>query len=292
MTYRFKHAVTHEVAYGALEAGRRTALHQAIGVALEELYPDRLAEHAEVLAQHFSLGGLWPKARTYLLQAAKKAANAFAIREALVFYDQALEADQQAGGTADPATVFEIHRAKSTLYFVVSEFDRARAEGEQVVTLARRFGDRMREAKALSRVAWAAVWQRDLERALAHARDAIRVAGPIGNEEVLARAYFTIGYVQAGTGALAEAREAIGQALRSGRSSETPAYLSLSLSVAGHLKNWEGDYQAASQPQAEALELARQHHHLVPLLFGFFFHGLTLGGQGEYTRALECSARG
>jgi tetratricopeptide (TPR) repeat protein len=228
----------------------------------------------------------WPKALEYFLMAARKAAQAFAIREALALYDQALEAAGHLDGLADRNTIIEVHRAKSTLHFVVSEFDRARAEAEQGRQVARQLGDRIREAKALSRMAWAAVWQRDLEGAVANAQAAIRVAGPIGNDEVLARAYFTIGYVRSGTGALAEAREAIGHAINSGRSSGNPAYSSLSLSMAGQLQNWEGDYRGASELQAEALELARQHNHLVPLLFGLFYYGLTLAGQGQYARAL------
>ena len=129
----------------------------------------------------------------------------------------------------------------------MSDFDRARVEAERVAVLARQLGDRQREAKALSRVAWVAVWQRDLDGAVARAREAIDMAGTLGGEEVLARAYFTIGYVRAGTGALAEAREAIGQALAAGRASQTTTYLSLSLSVAGLLRNWEGEYGAAAR---------------------------------------------
>ena len=170
---------------------------------------------------------------------------------------------------------------------MVSEFDHARAEGERGAVLARQLGDRMREAKALSRVAWAAVWQRDLEGAVARAEEAIRVAGPTGGEEVLARAYFTIGYVRAATGALAEARQAIDQALAASRASQVTAYLSLSLSFAGLLKSWEGEYAGAAQLQAEGLRLARDGNSLVPQLFGLFFHGLTLSGQGQYERALS-----
>jgi tetratricopeptide (TPR) repeat protein len=175
---------------------------------------------------------------------------------------------------------------------VVSQFDRAGAEAAHVVQLARQRGDRIQEARALARLAWAAIWHGDPEGAVAHSREAIQVAGPLGNEEVLARAYFTIAYARAGTGDLAEARESIARALPSGRSSETRTYLSLSLTVAGHLKTWEGEYGAASQLQAEGLQLAREHNLLVPLLFSFFFHGLTLSGQGDYDRALALFREG
>ena len=82
LAYMFKHALTHEVAYNSLLMQRRKELHRLIGLAIEELYADRLAEHYEVLAYHFSKGEEWGKALEYLLKAAEKAAKAFATREA------------------------------------------------------------------------------------------------------------------------------------------------------------------------------------------------------------------
>ena len=291
LAYTFKHALTQEVAYEALRPDRRTDLHRAVGLALETLHAERLVEHCEVLARHFSKAEEWPKALDYFLMAAKKAAQAFAIREAIALYNQALEAAGHTGGAADARAVIEIHRAKSTLHFVVSEFELARAESEQVAALARHLGDRRREAKALSAIGWAAMWARDLDGAVTHAREAIAVAGPDGGDTV-ARAYFTIGYVRAGTGALAEAREAIDQALAASRASPMTAYLSLSLSFAGLLENWQGEYGSAAQLQAEGLQLARERNLLVPLLFGLFFHGLTLSGQGDYEGALALFREG
>ena len=48
--YTFKHALTHEVAYGSLLQERRRALHTRIVEALEGLAEDRLAEQVERLA--------------------------------------------------------------------------------------------------------------------------------------------------------------------------------------------------------------------------------------------------
>src|SRR5262252_4004143 len=42
--YVFKHAVIQDVAYHSLLVQRRKELHRAVGYAIEELYPDRLAE--------------------------------------------------------------------------------------------------------------------------------------------------------------------------------------------------------------------------------------------------------
>jgi predicted ATPase len=45
LAYTFKHALTHDVAYSTLLTERRRALHRLVGVAIEELYSDRLPEH-------------------------------------------------------------------------------------------------------------------------------------------------------------------------------------------------------------------------------------------------------
>ena len=64
LEYTFKHALTHEVAYGSLLQERRRALHARIVEAIEALYPERLAEHVERLAHHAVRGEVWEKAVT------------------------------------------------------------------------------------------------------------------------------------------------------------------------------------------------------------------------------------
>ena len=66
--YTFKHALTHEVAYGSLLLERRRAVHRELVRAIERVYADRLAEHAERLAHHAFRGELWSTALRYLDQ--------------------------------------------------------------------------------------------------------------------------------------------------------------------------------------------------------------------------------
>ena len=290
LTYTFTHALTHEVVYASLDVPRQADLHRRVGLAVEALHGGRPGQE-EVLAHHFSKAGEWPKALAYLAKAGAKAARAFAVREARTLYDQALEVAGRPDAPADPAAISDIHEARAALYFVVSEFDRSRAEAERVMAHARETGDRAREAKALAAIGWAAMWARDLDGAVAHARQAISVAGPGGGDSV-ARAQFTLGFARAVSGGLDEARGTIGQALVTSLDSHEWTARSLSLSAAGLLKSWEGEYAAASQLQTEGLALAREHHLLVPLLFNFFLHGMTLTGRGDYEGALALYREG
>src|SRR5262249_54608747 len=88
--YTFKHALTHEVAYGSLLHERRRVLHARIVEALEGMAADRLAEQAERLAHHAVRGAVSDKALAYCRQAGEKALAHSAHREAVGYCEQAL----------------------------------------------------------------------------------------------------------------------------------------------------------------------------------------------------------
>jgi class 3 adenylate cyclase/tetratricopeptide (TPR) repeat protein len=88
--YTFKHALTHEVAYGSLLQERRQTLHARIVESLEA--DDRVPEQVERLAHHALRGELWDKALAYCRQAGEKAMARSAYREAVAYCEQALSA--------------------------------------------------------------------------------------------------------------------------------------------------------------------------------------------------------
>ena len=90
--YTFKHALTHEVAYGGLLHERRKKLHGRILEALERLPIEASVEQVELLAHHAFGGEVWDKAVGYLRQAGLMAASRSAHREAVTRLEQALEA--------------------------------------------------------------------------------------------------------------------------------------------------------------------------------------------------------
>jgi class 3 adenylate cyclase/tetratricopeptide (TPR) repeat protein len=88
--YTFKHALTHEVAYGSLLLERRRTLHARIVGALERLALDRLAEQVERLAHHALRGEVWGKALAYCRQAGETALARSVHHEAVGYVEQAL----------------------------------------------------------------------------------------------------------------------------------------------------------------------------------------------------------
>ena len=92
LEYTFRHALTHEVAYGSVLQERRRMLHARIADAIEALYPERLTEQIERLAHHALRGEVWGRAVGYLRQAGAKASARSANRETVACFEQALEA--------------------------------------------------------------------------------------------------------------------------------------------------------------------------------------------------------
>ena len=90
--YAFKHALTHEVAYGSLLQERRRALHAQIVAVLETLAGDGQPAQVDRLAQHALRGEVWDKAFRYCWQVGATALAGSAYREAVAHLEPALEA--------------------------------------------------------------------------------------------------------------------------------------------------------------------------------------------------------
>ena len=292
LAYMFKHALTQDVAYASLLVQRRKELHGLIGLAIEELYGDRLAEHFEILAHHFSRAEDWPRALDYLLKAAEKATQAFGLRQALDLYDEALKAARQLGERVPPATLVAIHRARADLFFGVGEFDRSQAEAEAVVELARRAQDRPEEAAALVQVALALQWEEDMPAALARAGEAVAIAEPVGALPALSGGLFVQGYVNAVTGHLDVAEAQLARSLDIARRVGDPGRVGLVLHLLALRRSWQGEYAESLELAGEAERITREHRLAIPLLRALWSRGVAWADSGAYDSALEALGEG
>jgi class 3 adenylate cyclase/tetratricopeptide (TPR) repeat protein len=292
LAYMFKHALTQDVAYASLLVQRRKELHGLIGLAIEELYSDRLPEHYGVLAHHFSLAEDWKRALHYLVNAAKKAVAAFGLRQALDLYAEALEAAERQGDRVPAAVIMDIHRARADLLFGIGDFERSRAEAEMLLNLARRIHDRAGEAAALVQVASALQWAEDLPSALQRAREAIDIAEPLGAQAALAGALYVQGYVHGVSGRLDAAGADLARSLAVGRVAGDATRQALSLHLLALHRSWQGWYREGLELGEQGLRIAREHRLVIPLLRCLWNEGLGRHEIGEYDAALAAFQEG
>jgi tetratricopeptide (TPR) repeat protein len=216
----FKHALTQDVAYETLLAGRRRALHAAAGRALETLYADRLEEVYDRLAHHYARTDDAAKAVEYLARFAAKASGVHAHHDAARALDEALdhvarlpagEQDRRVvelavalaasnyflGRFRDTVDLLERHRARldrlrdptlgGRFYFELAhahshlgDYEQAVACAERAIAAAEHAGDPATQGKAHYVLAKESMWVSRFHEGLDHARRAVELMQPTG----------------------------------------------------------------------------------------------------------------
>ena len=99
-SYRFKHALIQDAAYDSMLKSRRQQLHRRAAELLRD-DPGRATAEPEVVAHHFTQGGLDDPAIEWWGKAGDQALRRSAFQEAIVHLGKAITmADKAAGGTA------------------------------------------------------------------------------------------------------------------------------------------------------------------------------------------------
>jgi class 3 adenylate cyclase/tetratricopeptide (TPR) repeat protein len=204
--YTFKHALTHEVAYGGLLRERQRLLHGRIVVAIEQHEADRLADQVERLAHHALRGEVWDKAVAYCRQAGDKAVARSASREAVACFEQALVALEHL--PEDHARHEQAIDVRFGLRHALSqrrEFGRVLTYLREAEGLAQALGDQHRLGWGAAYMASAFWGAGDPQRAVEAGQRALALAGNLGDaalrfvtHTLLGRVYYGLGnYPQA-----------------------------------------------------------------------------------------------
>jgi predicted ATPase/class 3 adenylate cyclase len=210
--YTFKHALTHEVAYGGLLHERRRVLHARIVEALEALAGDRRDDQVERLAQHALRGEVWEKALAYGRQAGDKAWTRSAYREAVAYYEQALAAlAHLPDSRATTEQAIDLRLGLRTTLTVLGEvpgrlFDHLRS----AETLAQTLGDHLRLGRVYAEMG-ATFWGvADVDRAIDYGQRALALATTLGDVGLQAWAHLSLGRIYYDAGDYPRAVESLG----------------------------------------------------------------------------------
>jgi class 3 adenylate cyclase/tetratricopeptide (TPR) repeat protein len=284
--YIFKHAVIQDVAYQSLLAPRRQELHEAIGRAIEDLYPERLEEQAPILAYHYARSPRVDKAIAWALLAGDQAARLYANTEATAYYEQALTMARALPASAD------VHRAQADATLKLAalgatreEMERDRANLEQ----ARGLAETLRDATRLSRVLY---WlgrlhyvQGDYPTAIAYAKQSLDIADRLGDDALAALPVNLLGRVYWWTdfGAASQLLErSIEQMRRLGNKTEEAT----AAGYAGTVLGFMGEFDRALPHADHGIWLAREIQNPFAEAAAAFYRGMILDQRGDWRRAI------
>jgi class 3 adenylate cyclase/tetratricopeptide (TPR) repeat protein len=300
LDYTFKHALTHEVAYGSVLQDRRRALHGRIVDAIEALYPERLTEQVDRLAHHAVRGERWEKAVIYLRQAGAKAFARSTNREAVAYFEQGLKALTHLPETRE--------RLEGAIDVRIDLRNSLVALGE-----LGRMIDCLREAEALAttlgdqrRLGWVATFMAnclwhlgDHEHAVEAGRRALAIATVLEDLPLRAEANFRLGQAYHPLGDYGRAIEFLRASVE-----DVPGALKYErLAGSGLLsvfsRTWLawclaelGEFEEGIARGEEAVEIARLVDHPYTLVHADFGVGLVHLRRGNLTEALAVLEHG
>jgi class 3 adenylate cyclase/tetratricopeptide (TPR) repeat protein len=206
--YTFKHALTHEVAYGSLLLERRRVLHARLVEALEALAPGRGAEQVERLAHHALRGEVWAKAVTYCQQTGARAYDRAALREALAAFEQALQALAHLPEDGDTrGRAIDLRLAVERPLGSLGELGRSLALLGEAEALAWALDDRTRLVQVLARMGHVLRMTGDSDGAIAAGRQALELAVVLGERSLQVQASYFLGHAYYAIGDFSRAAE-------------------------------------------------------------------------------------
>jgi class 3 adenylate cyclase/tetratricopeptide (TPR) repeat protein len=300
LEYTFKHALTHEVAYGGVLQERRRALHARIVVALERLHGNRLDEHVEALAHHAFLGEAWEKAVRYLRRAGERAFSRSASREAVMYLERALAALQRFPDSASvAATHIDVRLELRNALLPLGDNHAMSAHLHAAEELASAIGDDRRLGWVLAYLTVCFTAAGDQDEAIARGRRARALGTAVGDDGLGVMASFFLGLASLCGGGLTEAVQLFEQVtttLVGARAAErfgepgppaqfAQAFLGWSLAELGH-------FDDAIAVGEESLRVARAIDQPFTLMHGYFGAGIPHLTGGDFGRAIPPLERG
>ncbi len=145
-TYQFAHDVIREVVEADLGAARQTVLHRWVAEALEQ---QQEPLPVELLAYHYTRGGVREKAIAYLEQAGDRAQARYAAAAAAGYYRELVACLEEMGRARDAAHARE---KLGTALDMMARYDEALEVLERAAATFQALGDRDALARALARI--------------------------------------------------------------------------------------------------------------------------------------------
>jgi tetratricopeptide (TPR) repeat protein len=285
--YSFRHVLTREVAYDTLLHQQRKQLHEIVGLAIEELHPERVEEHASILAYHFARSGRADRSVLYGLLAGDQAARLYANTEALTYFDDALAIARSVPPSAD-AKRWQIDAIlkRATVAMAVRDMEGERSNLRQACALAEELGDRHRLAQGLYWVGRNHYVLAELEQAIDYAQRSLQIADELGDARLAApplnlmgRAYWQLSDF-ARSAQISE--RSVEQMHMVGNRSEESTAAGFVSALCGYM----GEFDKALSYSDRSIRLARELGNPYAEAASFHYRGIIHDQQGDWEAAI------
>jgi len=287
----FKHALTHEVAYGSLLLERRRALHSAVADAIRELYADRQADVVEMLAHHYERAERWPDAVPYLAASADKAMAGFSLGEADGYAGRALIALERIQGPPDHPLRAHLHHVQGQCHELRNDWGPAIESYRAMAEAAEAAGDRATQGLGLVLVSLAQIYAHDLAGGRASAGQADAIADELGDLDLTGLSMVSTLFNQSVAGELEGPYARTAELEDTARRANDVFAKIFGLDLAGELLHMRAREEESLSLLREARSLAEEAQIAQLMQWVYFDVALTTTALGRYDEAFEAARK-
>lgn len=299
LEYSFKHALTNEVTYGALLRERRTFLHARIVKALEEMTENISHDHLEKLAHHAFHGELWNTAIVYLKEAGAKAVTRSSFRNAVVCYEQALEALRHLPNTQDNLRyAVDLRIDIRNSLFILGDFQHGLKFLEEAKAAADALNDQGRLGTLFNLIT--AHWNLagDAERAIASGNEALIHTKALEYRDLNIVAHYFLGGSYHNLGQFDQAIGELKQALSLIGNRKYELFGTTGI-VSAVCQSWlarclaqVGNFGEAVRYADEAIRTALEANHPYSIIYAYYGSGMLFLIMGDFDKSIAALEKG
>lgn len=286
--FRFAHSVLTESFYQLLAETKRRHLHLRLAYVLERDQPDQV----EKLAHHLFRAGLYDRALPYQVQAARRARDAHAYREARLLLTQAQAAAETLNGKTPKGTELEVLLLLADMEERLGDPGRCLELSELVLRRADERLEKAPMAEALLLMGWVQARQGSWDHGVRSYQQALELYGQLGDEAAVATVHLRLGNIAFERSNLDEAAARFRDATATATKCGDYALLGSIGGNLGVVATVRGDHVQAVVHYTEAIKAYSRIKHRYGICQTYHNLGMCHAGQQEWDAARSCYAKG
>jgi len=292
--YIFKHALTREVVYDSILRKKRNQLHADVGRVIEELFLENIEEYYAILAEHLIAGEDYEKGAEYSNLAARKAARAALIYDAIPHAEKRITCleklpltDEVQKKIIDARTILGSYLLNMT-YFV-----EAKEAVDPIVDLALKHDYKKRLAQIHTIIgAHSYMVEEDFPKAISQLEEALTIAEEVNDIVTLSLANYWRGTVSSFNCEFKKVMPHMSIALDINRAANNLSWVSTYMSSISLFNVFEGKVNLAVQNGHEAIQIAEECGDNYSKALAHTSYGQSCYAKGNWKEAKEFLLKG
>jgi class 3 adenylate cyclase/tetratricopeptide (TPR) repeat protein len=290
LEYVFKHVMTQEVVYNGLLKKERQEIHERIGLAIEQLFHDRIHEFCETLALHFIQGQSRIKAVGYLMMSGEKSLGRYALEESHQYFKQAF--DLLAGDTAktkkEEKMLIDLLIRWAFVFYYRGDYIGMTTLLTKYKGLAESLGDRASLGMFYAWLGGALFSREELKEAYQYLKEALEIGEQLKNHRVMCYAFNWLIWTCTELGLLDEAIDFGKRSQDMARLHDLEQFLHWNtLAAIGHASFYSGDAKKTFEVGKDLLDYGEKRSNIRGMVLGNCMIGCSHFMTGDFISAIE-----